>query len=338
MSSIDKRKGQKYYRYRYMQNGKQKSITLRVSTLNAARRLQVKLDAQIAEGNFGLVAPDPITFKALCGEYIKFIESQPHKYTSRTIENYKASIKVFKKQYGHMALSEFTRGFAKTQIMPWLESCYNSRYTVRGHAINFRTIMSYAIDAGHITENPFRKLIPSIKTKIPTYFSEEEIKLYKEYWSSPQRPPWQQTYFLLLLHTGMRRTECFSLTWSEHVDLDNNLIMPLGKGEKERLIPLSDQAAAVLRFCERRVGEDRVFWQINSTDAIDEAQRVFKKRTGWPHRLHDTRSNWASYYAMRVGNLFKLRQILGHKDQSSTDKYAVFIPKYLEEERNVNTF
>lgn len=79
---------------------------------------------------------------------------------------------------------------------------------------------------------------------IPTY-SKEEIKAMPSF--KPKKPSEHRAYALvcLLLDTGARIEECLTLK-RENAYLDNLLIKVRGKGDKERLIPISVEGRKVL--------------------------------------------------------------------------------------------
>ncbi len=143
----------------------------------------------------------------------------------------------------------------------------------------------------------------------------------------------------LALNTGMRKGELLGLTW-ERVDLaadfglSARITLYKTKSGKPRGVPLNQDAVAALEAVE--------------SDAEARAGLVFKRGDGskWGQvrtafttaldragvqgfRFHDLRHTFASHFMMRGGNLYDLKEILGHADIKMTMRYAHLSPHHL---------
>ncbi len=170
------------------------------------------------------------------------------------------------------------------------------------------------------------------------YLDEDEIgKLLGA--CARSRNPYLAPIVTLALNTGTRKAEILGLTW-ERVELaadyglSARLTLYRTKSGKPRGVPLNADAIAALAEVE-----------------TDEARRqgpVFKRRDGttWGQirtafttaltragiagfRFHDLRHTFASHFMMRGGNLYDLKEILGHSDITMTMRYAHLSPQHL---------
>jgi integrase len=138
---------------------------------------------------------------------------------------------------------------------------------------------------------------------------------------------------VLALNTGMRKDELLGLTW-ERVDLaadfglSARLTLYKTKSGKPRGIPLNQDAIAALEAVEpepeKRTG--LVFTRGDLRTSFENAVA----RAGIPNfRFHDLRHTFASHFMMRSGNLYDLKEILGHSDIKMTMRYAHLSPHHL---------
>ena len=342
MSSIDKPKGEKYWKITFYVGGRRFRRSLRVEAKTHAQKIKQRIDYELAMGtldvnNLFANKLDKHSFQALVKRFQENMETRKS-LSPTTIAGYRNSIRVLLTVIPEkMQLNLIDTRYVITQILPELESRYKSS-SVRNYIRVGGTLFSFGQKVGMIDKahNPFLGQGPKEERKMPVYFKDEEIRKIREYFYRPEQAGWQRTYFILILNTGNRRTEQMNLLWSKNVFLDEGFIKFVGKGNKERLVPLNDEALAALRNAERRLGEDRVFWQINSKVRISNYWKEVRDRLELPnhYRLHNFRSNFATRFVMSGGSLYDLMQILGWEDYETAKIYLAFSPDLIEKNRN----
>ena len=121
----------------------------------------------------------------------------------------------------------------------------------------------------------------------------------------------------LLLETGMRVSELFNLT-EEQISWQRGCITTIGKGNKRRVIPLSDKARFYLNEC---FTNNRRFPLAVRT--IQKYVKIVaeKARIRKPVSPHVLRHTFAVCYLHRGGNIRALQSILGHSSIVTTDVY-----------------
>ncbi len=182
---------------------------------------------------------------------------------------------------------------------------------------------------------------PRLPMKLPEVLSESEVEALLAA-ADPSTPLGLRDAALLevLYATGLRVSELVGLTLKQ-VDLRRGVVRPLGKGRKERLVPMVPQAVEKLRqylkqgrprlikesdspfvFLNRRGGplSRQGFWKILRNYA-----RKANIRQLSPHVL---RHSFATHLLSRGANLRVLQLLLGHADLATTQIYT-----HLEAER-----
>jgi integrase len=223
-----------------------------------------------------------------------------------------------------------------------------------------KCLFSRAVDWKHLTENPL-KSVKLVKTdaaaKIRTLTAEEETRLWAALdarekdiraarrshnaWCRARRlPEWTDletatfTDYLkpmlsLLLNTGMRRGEAFSLEWRD-IDFAKRTLTVRGecaKSGKTRVIPLNSIASETLKAWREQSPEDNplVFPSPvtgGRLDNINTAWQTLLKAAGIKAlRLHDFRHSFASRCLEGGADINVVKELLGHVNIATTAIY-----------------
>ena len=203
--------------------------------------------------------------------------------------------------------------------------------TVLRHMLRLGKRWGYLADVPEIT-------LPKKPDPRERYLEESEIgKLLEACGKS--RNPYLGAIVSLALNTGMRKGEILGLEW-ERIDLTADyglsarLTLYKTKSGKPRGVPLGQDAVDGLTALEpdpdRRTGlvfkrRDGQEWGQVRTAFATAMDRAGIKG----FRFHDLRHTFASHYMMRGGNLYELKDILGHSDIKMTTRYAHLSPHHL---------
>jgi integrase len=143
----------------------------------------------------------------------------------------------------------------------------------------------------------------------------------------------------LALHTGLRRSEQYNLTW-DCVDLERHQLMILrSKHGGARYIPLDDTALrALLALRDRRNGSGRVMVLAKGGHGYGEGHALQTPREWFASacqlaglsdfRWHDLRHTFASRLAMAGVSLRDVQELMGHKTIAMTCRYAHLAPSH----------
>ena len=143
---------------------------------------------------------------------------------------------------------------------------------------------------------------------------------------------------LLALHTGMRRSEVFSLTW-ENVRLKGTpqltVLAAHAKSGKTRHIPLNKTAVDVLQtWGGQNAQSGLVFPKSDGTPlkSIKTAWgKLIKDAKIKDFRFHDLRHDFASRLVMNGVDIYRVKELLGHGSIEITQRYAHLAPHTLAE-------
>ena len=135
------------------------------------------------------------------------------------------------------------------------------------------------------------------------------------------------TLAITALDTGMRIQELLGLT-RQDVDVDNMVIRVHGKGNKQRLVPMSIELRKVLYRHLSKHNHPRLFATLRGTSVTARnADRDFKVVcrklgiAGVRCSFHTLRHSFAVNYLRAGGNIYYLQRILGHSSITTTERY-----------------
>ena len=133
----------------------------------------------------------------------------------------------------------------------------------------------------------------------------------------------------LFYSSGLRLSELCGLRWRE-LDLDDGTVRVLGKGGKQRVVPVGSHARRALGEWKRESGGDGdapVFPGRNgpiTPRAVQLRLRHLAQRQGLFKRVHPhlLRHSFASHVLESSGDLRGVQELLGHADIATTQIYT----------------
>jgi site-specific recombinase XerD len=199
-----------------------------------------------------------------------------------------------------------------------------------------RSFSSWAAEEGYLEENVMRRLkLPPLPKTLPEPLSEEQIrKVLSVSLDNTLERLRNFSMMMLFLDTGLRLSELINLRLSR-VDLAQGEMTILGKGSKERKVPIGSQAKkALVDYLSRERPEpdnpqdaDRVYLSADGRPITQETvEKVFqriKKVADLPRfHPHICRHTFSVRYLVNGGDVFSLQKILGHSSLEMTRKYV----------------
>ena len=129
------------------------------------------------------------------------------------------------------------------------------------------------------------------------------------------------------LHTGMRLSEILNLRWQDLDYSSGFILVQDSKNGQARQVPMDSMISTLLRSWPRLSDQDIVFTSVMTGGRIVDIRAGFLnscKRAGITGlHFHDLRHTFASQFVMAGGDLYILKEILGHKSLAMTTRYSV---------------
>lgn len=199
-----------------------------------------------------------------------------------------------------------------------------------------KTYYKYLIITNKIKNNPLEFIIvPKQSKTLPKVLSVEEVLLLLDIPLNDAYDYRNKAMLEVMYATGLRISELINLTLS-NIDLDLNIIKTIGKGNKERIIPMGDYATEYLKkyiynyrsFFIKKQSSEYVFLNKNGTKMS--RQMFFKiiqkialgKNIKTKFSPHTLRHSFATHMLEYGADLRTIQELLGHSNISTTQIYT----------------
>lgn len=202
-----------------------------------------------------------------------------------------------------------------------------SEWTCNGHARAIKTLVRFWHNEGYITAE-IKFEMPKLSKKRMDDLTAGEVKAVLKNCSIREK-----ALFLLMVDTGLRRTELVALNWG-NVDMNSGIVMIVrGKGGKARSVVISATTRRALLTYRRTITKFDDKAALIQTedgnrftgDGLYQMIRRLSKRTGLkfsPHALRRT----CAILSLRAGmSPLHLQAILGHSSLEMVRRYAQLV-------------
>lgn len=268
-----------------------------------------------------------ITFAKLCEAALA--HSREHNSEDSTYE-LQLKINTLEPIFGHMSAEDIT----KNEIKEWLKAGAIMRgwkpATLNRWQAAFSLIFRVGMDSEKIERNPAARI--KRKTEDNTvirYLEDNEEKALRAAITDVK----QLAALDISLNTGMRRSEQFTLKWSQ-VDLERRLVTLLKtKSGKPRHIPLNAVAVAAFRSLQQDgQGKASPVFPGRAGEAVSGPRGWFEAavtRAGLKdYTWHCNRHTFASRLVMADVNLRTVADLMGHQGIQMTMRYSHLAPEH----------
>ncbi|MDH5542686.1 MAG: tyrosine recombinase XerC [Nitrospinota bacterium] len=194
-----------------------------------------------------------------------------------------------------------------------------------------RAFFRYLAREGMVEKNIAEAVpLPKKPKKMPKFLSVDEAFALMD--SADKGSPTMlrdRAMLELFYSSGLRIAELQGLN-AEDVDLTGNLVRVMGKGSKERIIPVGKKAAVAIRELMKSNGKDSgplFYSRLKKRLSMRQTYEVVVKhgiRAGIIKRLtpHMIRHTFATHMLNGGADLRAIQELLGHSSLGTTEKYT----------------
>lgn len=271
-------------------------------------------------------------------QFLAFLEKEK-RYSSHTLKAYSYDLKEFQHFiFFHFSVSnsnQIKREFIRSYIVE-LVDLYNPKSIQRKFSA-IKSFFKYSMQKGQVEKDPTKNIIlPKVPKRQPIFLSTEELEKAKDFFSGgPQSTDFDSVLahvsIELLYQTGIRANEAINLSL-RNIDLYQAQIKVLGKRNKERIIPISNNLLELIKYFINFKHElsSREFLLCDEAGEQLSYQKFYKlvkhhlntistKTKLSPHVLRHT---FATHMLNSGAEITGLKDILGHSSLGSTQVYT----------------
>ena len=223
----------------------------------------------------------------------------------------------------------------------------NKKTTIARKLSAVRSFFKFLVKQGVIEQNPAELILTPKQAKtIPTYLSVDEMfRLLDSIQTDTLLGLRNRAIFETLYSSGIRVSELAGLNLSD-VDFLSEAVRVLGKGNRERIVPIGQKALKAISAYRAQLGrqvdsealkDDALFLnKYNNRLTARSIARILRKLVDavgllTPVSPHALRHSFATHMLDSGADLRVVQELLGHKSLSTTQKYThVSIDRLME--------
>lgn len=277
-------------------------------------------------------------------EFLSYLELDLN-YSNNTIKSYDNDLSKISNYYNKKDLLKLTI----QDIEKYLYSLSDLEATSLSHNIStLRSFYSYYIKTNKIKINPVDAINqPKLKKHLPVYLTEEEIELLLDIDIENEFSSRNKAILELMYATGLRISEVIDLEF-KNIDFEDCIVRVMGKGAKERIVPINDYALNALEDYIKNYREKLIKKSINNYLFLNNhgnkmtRQGIFKMikneclKKGITKNVtpHTIRHTFATHLLENGADLRIIQELLGHTDISTTQIYTHLSNESLKRDYN----
>jgi integrase/recombinase XerC len=282
-------------------------------------------------------APDSESgLPALTAELTAFLGHLGESVSPATLDAYKRDLDCFSQWVGKQDLQRL-EDIGQTEVRAFAAAEHRrglSPRSIQRRLSALRRFFRFARERGARKDDPTQGVrAPKIRRRLPEALDIDQVLALLEIPEEGELSVRDRAMLELFYGGGLRLSELAGLTWSQ-VDFGEGMVRVLGKGRKERLVPVGRQALAALgrwQTIHRSLGDGKlaeIFTGLSgkplTTRAIQKRVAYWSQRQGLDQHVHphQLRHSFASHILESSGDLRAVQELLGHANLSTTQIYT----------------
>lgn len=269
-------------------------------------------------------------------DYLKFEK----RFSQHTLVSYQTDLVAFfdylQLTYNGVPLEQVSHIYVRS----WLASLKDDGFSAKSinrKISSLRSFFKYQMKTAGLEQTPMTKInAPKNESRLPKFIARKDVDTlfahvqFKDNWKGKT----DRLLMLILYNTGIRLSELINLK-EGNIDFSNGGIKVLGKGNKERIIPISNELCRELnKYIDEK--KEQSIKSENSVLLVSEKGRKLAPRsiyntvkyylglvtTADKKSPHILRHSFATHLTNNGADLNAVKELLGHSSLAATQVYT----------------
>lgn len=279
----------------------------------------------------------------------KFIEYLiiDKKYSENTVKSYNNDLKKFESYMKNINIQNIKENHIKNYLK-YLKDNNNDNRTINHNISTLRSFYKFLLIEKTIKINPMEYIeMPKTKKSLPKTLSIEEIDKLLDIKLTDSFSYRNKAMLELMYSSGLRVSELVNVKIHD-IDISNCIIRIMGKGSKERIVPLGDYAIKYIEIYLKEYRNKLTKKELNEYLFLNNhgkkmtRQGFFKilkqlareKSIKTDFSPHTLRHSFATHLLNGGADLRSIQEMLGHESISTTQIYTHVSKEQLKENYN----
>ncbi|MCA6450721.1 MAG: tyrosine-type recombinase/integrase [Chitinophagaceae bacterium] len=267
-------------------------------------------------------------------DYLKFEK----RYSQHTLLSYQNDLEQFfaylASQFDAPALNKVTSMYIRSWLAELKEGGLSSK-SINRKISTLRSFFKYQMKTGSLEQTPMTTVTaPRVNKRLPVFVEQNDMALLFEHvaFSDDWQGRTERLVLELFYHTGMRLSELINLKESQ-LDAAQSQVKVLGKGNKERILPVSAELMRTLKgYVQdkpiKESGIQQVFVTEKGKPLQPRSVYAFVKKhlaqvtTIQKKSPHVLRHSFATHLMNNGAELNAVKELLGHSSLAATQIYT----------------
>ncbi|MFH1825384.1 MAG: tyrosine recombinase XerC [Candidatus Firestonebacteria bacterium] len=266
-------------------------------------------------------------------DFFKYIKIEKN-FSENTIISYENDLK----QFFNFVLKKEINEIQNVDIREFIVHLNSKKYSkasVERKIATLKSFFNYLKKEGILKINPAENIsFPKKDKKLPRYLEIDEINYLLDNIEDIKDKAILET----LYSTGIRVSELVNLDVKD-IDFDNNLIKVLGKGKKERIVPIGLKALdSIGNYLKFKNNNNEILFVNKKGERINVRtirhilnKCVVKCSLSKHISPHSIRHSFATHLLNKGADLRSVQELLGHSDLVTTQIYTHITTERLKE-------
>lgn len=221
------------------------------------------------------------------------------------------------------------------QVRLWMAELMEKGVTPRSvqrKISTLKSLYSFLRRTENVINNPLLKIqSPKAAKKLPVFVDESKLDevVFSDDLFTGKNALMDRLIFEMLYQTGIRRAELIQLQIKD-VDLTTSQLKVLGKRNKQRIVPITDNLASLISefYNQKEISSDLLFSNskgksLNEKYVYSLVNKTLQKLTSLQKRSpHVLRHSFATHLLNNGADINAVKELLGHANLSATQIYT----------------